>query len=352
MRLKLAGETVTIPRRPTTIPSEAYPIWPVNLRIGNTNLRYSTAQPLARLVDSQTWVFFAWDGLPAEFSFDEAAGEVIEAPGRHIVREEGWVDVTDIVPGAEVAITIRHPTGGGSPVQIVVLSRAQALAFWQAPFAGKERFWLSSASLAFDENMVHVAARNSGDLTLEVFPRLPGNVGGFAEAGREGIFQRWKSTDQIEGTTPKVQVTADVPTGVPPPLRIGPKSRSVALEPVDEDFAHAATWTLRIPAEVNRPGLRTFLSVSYVGDVARLYTGTRLDNDNFYKGTPWELGLWRYTPQQLAAGLTLKILPLRKDVPVFIEDSAKPEFGADGLALRLVDVRILEERDTELIVRH
>jgi hypothetical protein len=86
---------------------------------------------------------------------------------------------------------------------------------------------------------------------------------------------------------------------------------------------------------------RPVLQINYEGDVARLYAGSRFADDNFYKGTTWEVGLWRFTPEELAKGLDLKILPLRADTKLFLEQSARPTFtdGADVLAIK--DVKIV-----------
>lgn len=348
LQLKLAGETLLIPRAPTTLPSGAYPIWPVNMPVGSTRLRYATAQPLAHLDQARTWVFFAWDGLPAEFAFAEASGDQVEAPGCQIAHEGGITYVTGLRPGPGAAITLWHAHAEGSPVRIIVLTQAQALQCWQAPLLGRDRIWLSPASLSFEASKVHATSRNPGQLRLEVYPDLPAAIGGFVGAGRDGIFQAWDSNLSIDQAIPKPTVTVTTETRNPAPVRVGPPSRPVALEPQDEAFANAPSWTIHLPKPINHDLGRAFLSITYEGDVARIYTGARLDNDNFYKGTPWELGLWRYTPEELSEGLTLKILPLRKDAPVFFEKTVRPAFASDGLALRLIDVRVLEEYEADL----
>ena len=72
--------------------------------------------------------------------------------------------------------------------------------------------------------------------------------------------------------------------------------------------------------------------------------GALLD-DNFYKGTPFEFGLWSslVTENELKNGLTLKILPLRKDTPLYLASSAVPTFDDKGEALKLKGVSLLWE---------
>jgi hypothetical protein len=90
------------------------------------------------------------------------------------------------------------------------------------------------------------------------------------------------------------------------------------------------------------------LEIDYEGDVARLYAGDRFDDDNFYKGTPWELGLWRYSQKELAAGLELRILPLRRDAPIFLERLARPDFAQQTEIVRLKSVKLSREFETTL----
>jgi hypothetical protein len=128
------------------------------------------------------------------------------------------------------------------------------------------------------------------------------------------------------------------------PVRVSPKPRAVAIEPDEVDFARAAVWRLNVPADALAGAPRTFLQIAYEGDVARVYAGGRFDNDNFYKGTPWELALWRYSPQELSQGLELKILPLRSDAPIYLPPGAKPEFPAGGGdVVRLKAVQVVRE---------
>lgn len=70
-----------------------------------------------------------------------------------------------------------------------------------------------------------------------------------------------------------------------------------------------------------------FLRISYTGDAARLYAGRRLLDDDFYKGTVWEVGLKRFLGDVAGSSLELKIQPLRKDAPIYLPAGAWPDFG-------------------------
>ena len=89
----------------------------------------------------------------------------------------------------------------------------------------------------------------------------------------------------------------------------------VAEEPGDADFEHAATYLIDLPDV--RDGL---LSISYRGDVARLYANGKLIDDNFYNGRPFLYGLWRLPAD--CRQLELKILPLQEKMPVYFPKEA------------------------------
>ena len=92
-------------------------------------------------------------------------------------------------------------------------------------------------------------------------------------------------------------------------------SQKVAEEPEDKDFEQAAVYTIDIPQQ--RDGL---LCINYYGDVARLYDGDRLLDDNFYNGREFQYALWRLPKD--CSQLQLRILPLQPDMPVYFPREA------------------------------
>jgi hypothetical protein len=52
----------------------------------------------------------------------------------------------------------------------------------------------------------------------------------------------------------------------------------------------------------------------------------RRSSDDFYNGKPWEIGLKRFAPQILEKSLVLKLLPLRRDAPIYIATAYRPDF--------------------------
>ena len=103
----------------------------------------------------------------------------------------------------------------------------------------------------------------------------------------------------------------------------------VAEEPTDEDFEQAAVYRIKVPAEAVTK-FRRLLQIDYRGDCARLYAVSKeqgnqapayqLIADNFYNGRPFLYGLWRLP--EGCTELELRILPLRKDMPVYFPHEA------------------------------
>jgi hypothetical protein len=106
--------------------------------------------------------------------------------------------------------------------------------------------------------------------------------------------------------------------------------KEVALAPTEADFDQAAEWRLHLPLDALDSLSNLYLQIAYVGDVARLYAGGRLLDDNFYDGTTWEVGLKQFASEDLGRGLRLEILPLRQNAPIYLPATAWPPFAAGG----------------------
>jgi hypothetical protein len=115
--------------------------------------------------------------------------------------------------------------------------------------------------------------------------------------------------------------------------------QKVAEEPQDADFEQAAVYRITF----NKVPDKGLLSISYRGDVARLYAITRsadgsessrLVADNFYYGRPFLYGLWRLP--EGATELELRILPLQENMPVYLprEADKTPGEQVDEIVIR------------------
>ncbi|PTX95816.1 beta-galactosidase [Opitutus sp. ER46] len=344
VRVKLAGGIVTLPQAPITLPSGVYTHWPVNLPLGAGTLRAGTAQLLCRLADPAVYVFAAQPGIPVELLLETPVGVTLEAGGARVQRVAGGVLVTEIVPGREPAVSLRDATG--RTTHLLVLPLADAMNLWKLRVAGRERLLISEGALQPLADGLAVEAETVPATRVAVFPAL--DTAAAPVRAKTGWF-----TEYAPSVTPRADVLATVrqerAAGEVPPVRLNPDpKRPVALQPTDDDFARAAVWRLELPAALQAGDAPALLRIRYRGDVARVYAGDRLLTDNFYKGTPFEIGLWRLTPEERKAGLTLKVLPLRRDAPVYIPREARPTYDAHDQAVSLDAVEIVWRHEATL----
>ena len=332
VQLKLSKGQLTAPRKPVTIPSGAYTFWPVELPIDGAVLEYATAQPLCKLNDPETMLFFAWPGIAPEFVFHEEAGVAVSAPQAKVRHERSRVLVSDISTGLGTAIELR--TKGGHVTRIVVLSREQARNLWKARLEGRDRLIISAAELYFEGDRIHLSSADPALLSFSVFPHLEGGVTGFSSAGQDGIFERYAA--HVEPVSVQLVVRQLAEAGTAPPVR---KGEEVALAPAEEAFRAAARWSIQVPDVKSSAIGEVFLRIAYEGDVARIYAGDRMVTDDFYHGVPWEIGLRHIPSADLKNGLTLEILPLRQDAPIYLAPGARPAIPDGGQIARLVGVQ-------------
>jgi beta-galactosidase len=332
-RIRLPKQTLQIPRKPANIPSDTYLIWPFNFPMGvqgKTRLVYSTAQLLTKLnaADSTYYVFFAIPGVAPEFAFDEKTAGKIISNGATQISENGNLYVEGLHPDTNEAITIG--SASGTTIHIILLSQAQAENFWKIQVNGKPYFLLSGADVFFDESSLYLRSRNNSALAFSILPSLvaePKANAPLRKTGTDGVFAsyaasvgprtfdiHWTQT-QSAGNVDRVQ-TSSLQRKVP-----------VAMAPDDSAFKNAAVWRIAIPANEMAGLSDVFLRIEYTGDIGRLYAGQRLLDDDFYHGDTWEVGLKRFTPLAVQ-DLTLDILPLRKDAPIYFSPKAQPDFGS------------------------
>jgi hypothetical protein len=334
VELKLPDRTVTVPRKPVTLPSGAYTFWPVEMPMGPAVLEYATAQPLCTLDRPNTVVFLAWPGISPEFVFHAADGVTLEAHLGKVTREEGRVVVTGLTPGTDVAIEVKGKNGFVS--QIVLLSREQARNLWKAPLAGRERLVLSPADMFFDGDQIHLTSSDPALLTFGVFPPDETKPSGFSPAGRDGIFERYTAAIHPVQVEPVIHQIAEA--GQAPPVRMG---KEVAMAPTEADFQTAARWSIGVTKPRAEGVEDLLLHIDYQGDIARFYLGDQLITDDFYHGAPWEIGLRNIPNGQ--NGFELKILPLRQDAPIYLAEGARPAIPKGGQVARLVKVRAIPQ---------
>ncbi|HTY88907.1 MAG TPA: beta-galactosidase [Candidatus Acidoferrum sp.] len=336
--LRLSSGVMTFPENPVTVPAGACFFWPFNFDLGyGVKLLSATAQPMCAIDDGNTrTIFFAQtESVPTEFVFDKNVP--IKLSSGKASRNGGKLIAEGIKPGTRAAVQIETKNG---LLQIVLLSDADSLALWKGPWQGRDRVFLTKSGLVLDGENLRLTSSDRDDLTVGVLP-APSVVtlNGKPLAPKDnGVFklftpERPKAVS-FKPTFENIQ-TAGPARGIP----LGKIKDAVAAAPEDADFAKAAVWKIKLPGNADL-SVDPILQLNYVGDVARVLLNGKLLTDDFYNGNKFDVGLSRYAPDILTGDLRVAILPLRKDAPIYMADSAKPDFkSAESLAeLRGIEI--------------
>jgi beta-galactosidase len=360
--IKLPGRTVTLPSKPVNIADGAYFIWPLNLDLDGVNLHYATAQPVALLDQGQAGVvavFASSAGIPVELAFDTV--KTISAPGAQIAEVNGRALVTGVQPGAQAAVTVRRD--GKRPLTIVVLTPEQSQQLSVVQLGGQRRLILSAQQTYIADDALQMRSAGSSKFRFAVYPALSvqpkattiGAVWGagaangttkaaapsasavtLRSAGNDGIFQAFEA--DLPARDLKASVTPTRAAQEAAPIVIGGSAKA-ALQPTPENFKAAGAWQINISREQLRGLDDALLQIDFVGDIGRLYSGTRLLDDWYYSGYQWQFGL-RQNSALLDQPLTVSVLPLRADAPIYLPKEARPDFAGQQqlAALRGVSV--------------
>ena len=318
--LQFDSGTQLVPREPLDIPAGAYGFWPVNLDCAGVWLDYATAQLITRLeVDDQHWFFFtANEGIVPEFGFaDEKLRHCKQGPG--------------------IALTRRNRNG--AKVNFVVLSPELALQFWKLPLAGRNRVVLSPNALLPDsENQVRLETLGGEAPQFAVFPELTGvRLDDRAFPGQKcGVFTEYALP---EPAVPRGRIEAQ---RVKAAVLHGTNAPNAMDESV---WTNAAVWRITAPAAWQQRD--TLLRIHFVGDVARLYAGGKLVADKFYNGQPFDVALWRISPDQMD-NLELRVIPLHPKTAARLPASMRPTQPLTEPRAQLKEIKMLQRQQLSI----
>jgi hypothetical protein len=340
--VKLPGRTLNLPSQPVDIADGAYFIWPLNLDLDGVNLAYATAQPLALLDQGKAGVvavFSASAGVPVELAFDAALAPQIKAGGAQAAVADGHALVSGVQPGAGAAATVQR--AGKRPLTIVVLTAEQSQQLSMANLAGQRRLVLSAQQSWGADGALQLRSTGSSKFRFAVYPPLsaPPKASGatLRAAGNDGIFQAFEAQLPARELTATVTPTRAAQEAAPIVIGGGAKA---AMQPAPESFKAAASWRIDVPREQLRGLDDALLQIDFVGDIGRLYSGTRLLDDWYYSGYPWQFGL-RQAGSLLDQPLTVSVLPLRADAPIYLPKEARPNFAGQTQMAAVRNVSVI-----------
>ncbi|OAM90535.1 beta-galactosidase [Termitidicoccus mucosus] len=372
-----AGPT-KIPVAPFDVPADSAFILPFNMALGyGVELAYATAQPLC-MVESfdgkmRNFFFAEIPGIVPELAITDNTIDGVGSAGGRQRKADGLIRIVGLKPSQKPALSLRSRSGHG--IRIIVLSHADSLNLYKLEWGDEDCVFLSPGpvTIAPDQTLaVHTESAEPVKLKIhpsfpQLFPKKKGflrKAGQFVawifrEPGREGaIFETLTlpSDQAVDGKPARLAARAKKIRDAGPAreIALGNAPKPVPAAPSDADFAQAAVWEIELPpaSVLAAAGTAPLLRLHYAGDVARVRLGEKLVMDDFYNGQPLDLSLDRYR-QELASGtkLTVSILPLRKDSPVYMADGARPRFGKKGAVAELSRVEIVQRHTHTLVVK-
>lgn len=154
------------------------------------------------------------------------------------------------------------------------------------------------------------------------------------------VEEYWQTTDdRVE--VRKIQDTAA-------PREIPKGKQKVAAMPEDSDFDKAAIYIIGVDTALAAKADSAFLEINYEGDCARVYADGKLVEDNFWNGKPMLVRV----SDLVAKKIELRILPLRKDAPIYLQKEQKAILDAvDNHLLSFSGVRVIRVKNEEFKVK-
>lgn len=352
VHLKLPGGAIDVPERPVTIPANSYLCWPVNLQMGGARLVYSTAQLLTRLStgNEPTYVFFAVPGVPVAFAFDPETVKMVRLPEGAVVRGMAVRLVHGVAPDPR---PLEVTTRDGGRVRVLLLSEAEAEMATVLPGDGGERLVLSGADVFLDGTVLHLRATDRAKLEARFYPAM--RTAPASKMAKSTTREGWT---EVRFTPKEAKIAwawkQTRPAGAAPAPRTvqrGGRRPATLLEvPAEEAFANAAEWQIQLKEPLPEGVSDLWMDVDYVGDIARLYVGKTLVNDDFYYGPEWQIGMKRYLPDASRDGVRLEVLPLRRDAKIYLDPAVRAKLPDEAEIAQVKSITMKPEYEETLTI--
>ena len=317
-KILLARKEVAIPEKSGfTLAKEESAIFPVNLKLGNVELTYATAQLLTsgKDQDGEYFVFFAPEGIQPEFAFPVNKGFSVSGENCKVEKnQQRWLVNTKGNESAE--IEIRQPSG---KTRFLVLDKASALNSWLIENSKGTHLLISEAMPMVDQNSVEFISRGNNLIDFKLYPA--------------GAINPVVSTGKITNLSKKNDFFTHFQLELPKQtLKFPVKHLNNKME-IDLSGG--------LPSGVND----VICKVNYKGDTGQGFINGELVADNFYNGIPWEIGMKRFFEKPDSKAMVFYFRPMYKKAE-FLQDlipGSIPEFDQRGQFLEIGDPEFIPE---------
>ena len=153
--------------------------------------------------------------------------------------------------------------------------------------------------------------------------------------GDKIVEEYWREMDD------RVEVNKVREADAPREIVMG--KQKVAAMPEDGDFDKAAVYEMNIDSSFVSCADSAFIRIDYAADCARVYADGKLVQDNFWNGKPMLVRV----SDLVGKKVELRILPLRKDAPIYLQKEQKAILEAsENFLLTLTKVSVVMRTTT------
>lgn len=334
-KIKLKDETLTIPENPIIVPIDAYFYWPFNLKLEEgVTIKYASAQPVLSIKESQTYVFFKNDEIPAEFVLDNTNLKTVKGNNTNVLRNENSTKVSITKAGLNCYFDVVQKNGKTN--RFLVLSQKQAKQLYK----NKDRLYLSDAEvILFDDtrNSFQVISENINN-SVWVYPS---NTISGVKTTKEGLFDKFEVNFEKQKTPFVHRTTQDGKNlSFENPSNDRPEFLKIA-RPVDAVWDKGTVIEFAFPKGIPNDLYDVRLRVDYEASGLRFYKDGEFKYDNYYNGDPWTFSakhlLSDYSPSMK---LELKFIPLQPKDPIYIDGTYWPDLNKTENVLSVNSIEV------------
>jgi len=281
-------------------------VLPFHLKVADVDIMAATVQPLTILNDNKkrVLVFYAQEGLEPEIVLNRKNVAKVTQQDAVIIEDSGAIVIKPLV-GKQYAVEVTLTNN--DIVQVIVLSRQEALQVYKFEIWGEERIFISDSRLYVKDERLNTTSEGEAKWSVSILPALSEEITldhGLFESRQEGLFRTYNI--EVESYTPDIQIKY-------------PQARSALIEIDTEWPRHLAD---------------VFLNVKYDGDVAAAYLNNHMITDHIQFGEVWPIGLKQFKDDLEHQALHLSITPLRKGtVHTFINQALVEHFEGIEVAV-------------------
>ncbi|MCW8966635.1 MAG: beta-galactosidase, partial [Candidatus Pacearchaeota archaeon] len=338
MTIYLEDEQITFPKnKGMTILQNSNFILPFNLDMSGIRLKYSTTQLITvvgkekgaleekddkasgKSHQSETYFFFSPPGLNGEYCFDNKNIKSVTVKNCHMDRTESRLYIVT-EPEKEAVFELTSIKGENVTVCTLPFDRAGGL--YKTDLCGKESVIISDSTVLAKGEFLEILNIGKPIINISIFPRPEKNVS----------VSRGTISKQDDSLFANYTIT------------LKEKELDYDLKYIGNQKA-----TLRISSGSFEDVHDLFLYIDYEGDIGNAFIAGNLISDNFYNGTPWEIGLKQYYPGIIENEIYFYIIPWKKGKFVYYDSAMaiKKKFkGEQGAAIH--SIKVLPEYEVVL----